>query len=433
MLFVLAPRTQLSNYSFAEVWEVWNDEVLDCDDLWCVLANFLLAKQRYLVLFVCNLHLWYYTMVSANTVASSFPTEGERTFWATQCDALPPVDAQWLATVCAQLVLIHASQFARRITEVLAEWPYKLLQLICKPPEEQCSVRQSLCQEILGQNNVKQHVVARKLKEIYSEDLKHGCKTGSFSPGSPLVLALNKLKEIWKSNTACCERVNKMLSMFGERYPAAANELISSRASIKFALCDVVAATDSRGRLIPRKLGTCHVNFFSRPTCNGNAYFFSTICDYMCIPYAILQSGYRVSLRNCNWSCDCDKWLVTSVSANMIWSGLLWVLGFQYYWVGLVGVGVVKSKQWCMVHEPMNRFGLLSGVLSVLMILELPARQSSFLLAAIQEVVIGPAICKINPRWVFGCMGCTHGGAFWTKTVDPLRHPQAFAKWLRTG
>lgn len=51
-----------------------------------------------------------------------------------------------------------------------------------------------------------------------------------------------------------------------------------------------------------------------------------------------------------------------------------------------------------MVHEPMNRFGLLSGVLSVLMILELPARQSSFLLAAIQEVVIGPAICKINPR-----------------------------------
>ena len=138
---------------------------------------------------------------------------------------------------------------------MVAGWPYKVLQLISTEASVLCTTRQNICKEILQQPDSKLHIVPRKLKSIYANDLKIAAATGAFPAFSPLACALEKLKVTLKSNTTASERVNKMLGMFGDRYPSATNELISSRAGIKFSLGDVLAAKNEDGRPIPKTPG----------------------------------------------------------------------------------------------------------------------------------------------------------------------------------
>ena len=89
------------------------------------------------------------------------------------------------------------------------------------------------------------HIVARKLKTMFLDELQHAASTGFLKP--KLAIPLMELRKTWISHTTQNERINKMLSLFGDRCPYATNDLVSARAMLKHGLsaCDT---TDAQGK-----------------------------------------------------------------------------------------------------------------------------------------------------------------------------------------
>ena len=123
-----------------------------------------------------------------------------------QCFAdLNTCDAKFLAALASRLVLTHASQFSRRVPEVLVKFPYRIFLLIKSAPNRKCCIRQGVAREILDARDKDLHAVARKLKTIYQQDLQHAKQHGTLTLW--LSLALHELKRVWRAGTKESERV----------------------------------------------------------------------------------------------------------------------------------------------------------------------------------------------------------------------------------
>lgn len=161
------------------------------------------------------------------------------------CSELPTEDARWLAATALKVLLTHASHYCRRVVEVVCEYPYKVLKLVQSSPTRNCPVRQQIASDILSMETSRLHIVARKLKTMFLDELQHAASTGFLKP--KLAIPLMELRKTWISHTTQNERINKMLSLFGDRCPYATNDLVSARAMLKHGLsaCDT---TDAQGK-----------------------------------------------------------------------------------------------------------------------------------------------------------------------------------------
>ena len=113
-------------------------------------------------------------------------------------------DAQFVATLAVRLIFMHASQFHRRVTEVLSEYPYKIFLLIKEDPTKPCRLRMGLASEILSCRDECLHIVARKIKQLYREDLVTASQTGILPAW--LGLALDEVSRNWHADTRESER-----------------------------------------------------------------------------------------------------------------------------------------------------------------------------------------------------------------------------------
>ena len=113
-------------------------------------------------------------------------------------------DAQFAATLAVRLIFMHASQFHRRVTEVLNEYPYKIFLLIKEDPTKPCRLRMDLASEILSSRDDCLHIVARKVKQLYTQDLVTASQTGILPAW--LSLALDEVSRNWHADTRENER-----------------------------------------------------------------------------------------------------------------------------------------------------------------------------------------------------------------------------------
>lgn len=117
-------------------------------------------------------------------------------------------DARFLATLASRLILVHASHFSRRLTEVLGRFPYKILLLLKTSPACVCEARMKLATEILDTPLSQLHIVGRKLKDLYREDLEYAKRTGKLTTW--LYYALSEVSNIWRSDTRESERATEV-------------------------------------------------------------------------------------------------------------------------------------------------------------------------------------------------------------------------------
>ena len=153
-------------------------------------------------------------------------------FWKECCANLDIIHSQWLISIACRVLMVHGSQFHRRVCLVVANWPYKILLLVKNPPQTPCPLRKAIAAELCANEaDFKLHCVGRKLRDTYKQEITSCAETGLLPP--TLAVPLLELRRVWASNTTQNERINKMLGLFGDRCPNAGNDLISARAAIK--------------------------------------------------------------------------------------------------------------------------------------------------------------------------------------------------------
>lgn len=106
-------------------------------------------------------------------------------------------------------MLIHASQYIRRVVESLDAYPFKILLLVKSAACEVCSVRQMLARDILNARLSELDIVPRKVRSLFPSELKVAAATGTLPPR--LDLNLRHVSRVWKADTRENERVPLML------------------------------------------------------------------------------------------------------------------------------------------------------------------------------------------------------------------------------
>lgn len=136
---------------------------------------------------------------------------GEEATWAGTCAQLSSDDANFLIALTSRLILVHASNFSRRIFEVIQEFPYKILLLLKSKPTTVCETRKAIASEILDTATGQLHIVGQKMKDLYSKDLEHARKTGHLSTW--LYMALSEVSIRWRADTRESERETRIVEM----------------------------------------------------------------------------------------------------------------------------------------------------------------------------------------------------------------------------
>lgn len=189
-------------------------------------------------------------------------------------DKISVFEFQWLKDLLFYLVCKYASQFSRRVDEKVNQYPFRLFRLIHKPPEKVCEYRKEVAQELceglictnddteddVNERDLKFDRATRKLMNnpMFREQIEHARKTGRL--GYQLHTLLSLAAKFIKVDVRENERVNKLLSMLGESCPNASLDLVSSRASIKFALGDGSRTKWSRMRIHAKEIMDCCVS-----------------------------------------------------------------------------------------------------------------------------------------------------------------------------
>ena len=156
-------------------------------------------------------------------------------------------------------ILLCASQFNRRVVQVASSYPCKILLLVKKDPQAQCQIRRELAQSILDAEDRDLHVVPRKIKQLFHKDLREAATTGKLGPW--LASSLLEVRRLWKADTRDNERVNKQITLLGDRCPGSTNELVSARVCLKhFIGANALPGTRKWSTLKPaaeRLMATC--------------------------------------------------------------------------------------------------------------------------------------------------------------------------------
>ena len=145
-------------------------------------------------------------------------------------------DAQQLRNFAAQLLLLGASSMRRRLVDTTDEFPLQLLRLAESPPGVDCGVRRKLAATLVNESNWTG--TARKVREIYLEELKLAAETGTLlKPGSedpsPLYTTLKKVRDVALAAIDELERYNSIIKILGNRSPNIGLVLLWARLAIK--------------------------------------------------------------------------------------------------------------------------------------------------------------------------------------------------------
>ena len=100
--------------------------------------------------------------------------------------------------------MIHASQYSRRVCESLAEYPFRILLLIKSPQHVQCDLRRTIAEEILSGQSCDLHIVPRKIRRLFRDDLEFAARHGQLGPR--LAVNLQQVGRTWKADTRENER-----------------------------------------------------------------------------------------------------------------------------------------------------------------------------------------------------------------------------------
>ncbi len=142
-------------------------------------------------------------------------------------------DRQFITALSAAMLFHNASSFERRILCPLNSFPLKLMKMGRIRHDLKCSERRLVAQEVLA-NVSKLDLSTRKMVSYFREDFELAAATGYI--GLKLFVTIRAIRRLWRADVRENERLNKMLTLFGDRAPSSTLELISSRLTLKYAL-----------------------------------------------------------------------------------------------------------------------------------------------------------------------------------------------------
>ena len=147
---------------------------------------------------------------------------------------LDKTDQTFAWNVLAFLLIQNACAFQRRIVAPLEVAPLKLLTLARTRYDLPDPSRQRLATELLNTPPEKLDVNSLKIVKAFKPDFLVASKTGKLGVG--LYCTLKALRRMWKPSVIEQERLNKQLTLMGERSPNSSLDLLSSRLALKYHL-----------------------------------------------------------------------------------------------------------------------------------------------------------------------------------------------------
>lgn len=157
------------------------------------------------------------------------------TSWARSlCDGLTTEQSQWLLGCATRLVLVHASQYHRRVVDVLSRFPYQLLKFVWTQSDVACDERRASAHRLMTADPKTLDATTLKFRNTYHVDCAHAAATGLLT--YRLEIVLGGLKHMLRSDVRESERINKQIKLILERAPSATTDLISSRVALKYYL-----------------------------------------------------------------------------------------------------------------------------------------------------------------------------------------------------
>ena len=202
-------------------------------------------------------HLAALVCGKANQIGNEFVRDLCGIDWLKVFSGVDSSSASWLMTLAASLFFHNCCSYYRRVVLTLRCYPYVLLLLVNMPRSTPCQARQQVAQDILDTELLKLEVNTRKIRLLFTEDLKAAAASGIL--GAKLDALLRMVRRLWKADVRENERINKMVTLQGERCPNASLELLSARIQLKHFLGqalnnydgDTGAGDDGNGRAGP--------------------------------------------------------------------------------------------------------------------------------------------------------------------------------------
>lgn len=166
--------------------------------------------------------------------------------------SLDDLQAQFVLNFFCVTLIQNACSFNRRITSYVESFPLVLLKMVVVRYDIPYKPRKHLAQEMLERAR-RQTLDLNSLKilKAYRADIEMAANSGCF--GVQLYVCLKALSRLVKSDTRESERINKQLSLYGERAPNISLELLSARLCLKYNLGIVGARQEGISLNTPKK------------------------------------------------------------------------------------------------------------------------------------------------------------------------------------
>ena len=143
-------------------------------------------------------------------------------------------DQAFAFNLLACLLVQNACAFQRRIVDPVGLAPVCLLALARVRYDIRDSKRQELATNLLSAPAHSLDINSLKIIKAFKEDLTLAKDTGRL--GLRLFCTLKALRRMWKPSVIEQERLNKQLSLMGERAPGSSLDLLSARLALKYHL-----------------------------------------------------------------------------------------------------------------------------------------------------------------------------------------------------
>ena len=149
--------------------------------------------------------------------------------------SLEESDKQFVLNFLSIMIIQNAAAFDRRVLGLVKSFPVVLLSMAKVRHDLPCVKRQALASEFLKRGTCgKLDVDSMKFLRMYQQDIQVAAKSGTC--GIKLFMALKAMRRMFAPHVRENERLNKQLSLYGERSPSASLDLISARLTMKYFL-----------------------------------------------------------------------------------------------------------------------------------------------------------------------------------------------------
>jgi hypothetical protein len=159
--------------------------------------------------------------------------------WRIKChpdwQSLGESDKQFVLNFLSIMIIQNAASFERRTLGLVKSFPVVLLSMAKVRHDLPCVKRQTLAFEFLRRGTSgKLDVDSMKLLRMYRQDVEVAAMSGMC--GIKLFVALKAMRRMFAPHVRENERLNKQLTLYGDRSPSASLDLISARLTMKYFL-----------------------------------------------------------------------------------------------------------------------------------------------------------------------------------------------------